>query len=949
MHTLTITLFTDGSLAAGNTDRRLPPRAEALLLILLLSPGDQLERSWIRALLWPQLPAERGDILLGRLRTQIEQQLAALQPDRPALVSSSRGWLQINRSGLSVDLLEFEAVYAAVEHHHHLEVSRCPHCLSRLEEALAKLPAAPLYRPQPRQPDAFQRWYQQRISVTLLQLQSAYRSVIDARLQQQPEVAAALAARWAAQLPADTAIDQARRRIVAAQRPAGTSDDLFGRDTQIAAVSRLLADGERLIVLTGIAGVGKSRLALQIAARSETGVIRLNTAATADEVCSAIAEQIDLQLQPHGTAIAQICARLATADQLLILDNVEQIAGIEELLHQLLSGTHRLQLLVTSRRQLPLQQALTLPIEPLPTALSGDDWRDNPALQLLLSRAGRPAADSSERAELQQLLVLCGGLPLALELTARLIAVQPYAAVIARIHDGLQHLQADDPALNLRSILSSSWQQLPAAIDRRVLSALGVFRGPFTISRVYDVCAPFSDAAGVNAGLRFAVDYALLQLDADGRFRRHPLLQQLFAGELAELPQLAAVVHEAHARSYLEQITRDGPAVLNRVTIDWCHAHADDAEDLFSALQTALLLQLDELLIPSLLPLVLYAGMRRLTQRLQGLLDQALQDVSRQTRPQLRDRLMIVRMQQLMFGSSFQPLEPLLAELLNDDGTPLRTAQHHALRLAADRAADQGDLTGARQLIDRALDAGPPDISLQMTIARWHRRRGEFAAAQALLYSVLTVFRREHNQRNELAVLNELALMQIMQGNVAGGIGPLQEAIAVARELDDHHALMTLLTNLATARVEYSGDRAQALTEFEESAALARRDGAAHNLRFTVAAQGNLHYRSGEYQRAEPMLRETLLTDCREGFMPWTVEQLIGYVDTLHRLGRPADFTALTAALQSLPTDNTDLMAQRDALLAELPPFTPLNAPITPAALQALIEMNDDLLTHNRP
>ncbi len=987
MKPLTITVFCERLLNGA-----LPPRGEALLLLILLSPADQLSQQQVTELLWPELTADRRKVPLRRRLTEIERASAALQPARPLLISSSRGVLQINRSGLTVDLLALEAAFAAVDQHAHTELNSCQLCLERLEQALRALPAV-LYRPQPRQPEPFHRWWHERTAATLVRLQAAYRSVHTARLQQQQYAAAeALAERWVAQFPDDEAalralittialsgrpeqalevfgrrstrggpeapleratsalIERIRRSSSGLSDAAAGPPELFGRDQLCADIEHQLSGEARLVVLVGLAGVGKSSIAAQIAARSllrfsdGADIIRLSPAADRAALCNALAEQVSLTLHGEAPSIELIAARLAEADRLLVIDNVEQIGDVEELLYSLLSRTQRLRLLITSRRLLQLQQAVTRMIEPLPVGLQGDDWRSNPALRLLLSHSGRRTADvpDSDRRALQTLLQLCGGLPLALELTGRLIATQSFPRVIGQIRSSRAEPLSADPAGQLRAILGSTWRILPAAADRQVISAIGAFHGPFDASLLRAVAAPFAAAAVVDRTVRLAIDYALLQIDAAGRYQRHPLLQQLLAEELSARPALEPVVREAHARAYLGLLIRSGPKVVNRTTLDWCRVHAELADDLLAAWRAAVSFRLDDLLIAAVLPLLLFAGNRSLNRRFDAQLQQDLATVAA-SNLQLRCELLTARLQLFMFHGDYIRLQPVIDELITDATLP-GAVQALGLRFAAEQAADHGDLAAARQFIDRALSLGPPDGSLQRTIARWHRRRGEAEQARPLFYAALAESRRKGDQRGELSILNELALVQIMQGEVSSALGPLQEAVVLARNLGDEHVLATLLTNLAHARQETGGDLDQSLRELEEAVTLARSYRLDRNLRFAVATLGHACYRRGRYHRAYEALRETLLTDCRAGFVPWTPDQLLCYLDTLRALGRHERQAELAAALHSLPTDDADLQQRRAALLAELPAFSALDGPISPAALQALISADDDLL-----
>jgi predicted ATPase/DNA-binding SARP family transcriptional activator len=336
----------------------------------------------------------------------------------------------------------------------------------------------------------------------------------------------------------------------------GTS--FVGRDADVEAARSTLAAG-RLVTVVGPAGVGKTRLAVEAAARLDLRRWWVDLAATrAGRVEGMLAGALALRQVPGRTGADLVAARLGEAPALLLLDNCEHVAGeAARLAEQLLA--HDARILATSREPLRIAGERLHRLE----GLDGPD-----AVRLFLDRAGPGVADDDAVAGLVERL---DGLPLAIELAAGKLPWVSAAELARDLHERLSLLgdgPRTAPARQRTLEASIAWSyELLSDEDRAVLRRLSVFPGGFDAPAAQTVAA---DAAVLPALARLAnASLVVAERAPEGTRYRLLMTVRTFARDrLAEAGE-ATTAAGRHRDHFLALAGRLAPNMVGAGLAEW--------------------------------------------------------------------------------------------------------------------------------------------------------------------------------------------------------------------------------------------------------------------------------------------------------------------------------------------------------------------------------------------
>ncbi|GAB5490510.1 MAG: hypothetical protein Phog2KO_07250 [Phototrophicaceae bacterium] len=363
-----------------------------------------------------------------------------------------------------------------------------------------------------------------------------------------------------------------------------------GRKTEVQEISDLLCENDcRLVSLIGAGGMGKTRLAIEIAEQKlsnfSDGIyfVGLQAIASAKHIASVIGTALNFEFYDDEEYLKeQLLNYLTEKEILFIIDNFEQVLEGAEFLVDILICAPKTKIIVTSREALKLQQEWVRPISgmPFPEKINDNAIDNYSALQLFIERAQQFSSHFDVESELPHIIRICqlvGGMPLGIELAAAWLTTLSCAEIANEIAKNLEILTAQVRDISQRHqsiavIFDATWQML-SADEQTVFMRLSVFRDKPTRHAIQSI---------THAGLltlSALADKALLIPTENGRYQIHELLRQYAHAKLIHSDELDTVKN-AHSEYYLRFMKDAKQDILGRRQVEAIDEIARDFENI---------------------------------------------------------------------------------------------------------------------------------------------------------------------------------------------------------------------------------------------------------------------------------------------------------------------------------------------------------------------------------
>lgn len=609
-----------------------------------------------------------------------------------------------------------------------------------------------------------------------------------------------------------------------------------GRESELPRLRHLLEYG-RLVTLRGPAGVGKTRLAIEVASRIITdmpyGVWWVDLSPVVDPglLPQTVVNTLSIRDYAGRPVLQTLADEIVDRRLLLVLDNCEHlIEACASLADRLLRSCPNLKILATSREPLRVAGESVYTLVPLLTPESSEHASDvvtSDAVRLFVERAKDAEAaftiSDGNAAAVASICRQLDGLPLAIELAAGRVSVLAPEQIAARLDDVFGLLghgaRLESPRhQTLKAAFDWSYELLPPR-ERQLFGRLSVFSAPFSLAAVESVCGGEETftAAGLLDLMASLVDRSLVTVTTDrsAKETRYRLLDTVRQYAREKLPaDVREQMTVRHARYFLRLAEEVAPSI-NTSAASGCLARLDRERESFRAsLRWAI--QTREADVAVRLTVALYFYWLRRGQLREGRqwLEEALAlDASSVSERTLADALCDAGVLAWLHGDTFASYQRLEESLrlcrITGDAAALGRALYH-LSLPV---AQKGELDTAERLGEEAVDVlrrvdSPWDLATALTgLGILRRRQHRMAEAADLYEEAASILRSISDPWTLFYPLSELASLASYEGKHEHAEKYWRESLAVLRPLDETWFVSVVIAGLSQvdiARRDYT-------------------------------------------------------------------------------------------------------------------------------------------------
>ncbi|HVV29985.1 MAG TPA: BTAD domain-containing putative transcriptional regulator [Mycobacteriales bacterium] len=649
-----------------------------------------------------------------------------------------------------------------------------------------------------------------------------------------------------------------------------------GRRDDIDRVSGLLSE-HRLVTVVGTGGAGKTRLAGELAEYQgrDTWLVELAPVTDALAVPLVILETLGLREAVRRAAterttrdaLTRLQEALGDAVTLLILDNCEHLVEtVAHVVEHLLGRCPQLQILATSREPLGVSGEFLHYLQPLQAPPDGTDpqaAQGFPAVQLLVDRARASVAEfavnSSNVADVIEIVRRLDGLPLAIELAAARLRTLPVSAVAAGLSDRFRLLTGGSRTAlprhrTLRAVVAWSWDLLTEQ-ERVLAERLAVFPAGATLESAIAVCADELLPAGAVADLLAAlVDRSLLVVPggASPRYQMLETIREYGIEQLAARDELGTA-RDRHARHFASLVARADAHFRGPEQLSWLELLEQERGNTLAALQQLCVTGPAQDALAMALSLG-WSWMIKGNHHEVGPWMTTVLAVEGETDP--GDRLLAQSLQAMhaMMGPEAQQSAAEGDRLFTDaralseqldgvdpSGHPMLGLLRPVLAWLVGRNDRVNDL------VEEAVALDDPWIAATARMARanFAENDGDIAQMETDIEAAVTAFRAIGDQWGMSGALTTLARVHTLHGDLDAAAAAYQEALTFLGAFTDSGEHIEVRIRLAELHAR-RGDLAAARTETDRALDLGSKTGGVHEQGWALLARTELALLEGD-------------------------------------------------------------------------------------------------------
>ncbi len=698
----------------------------------------------------------------------------------------------------------------------------------------------------------------------------------------------------------------------------------------------------RLVNIVGPGGVGKTRLALQVAAEKidkfHHGVFFVPldslTIGSVQFLVFTIAGALNFSFYSREDPKVQLINFLREKEMLLIMDNFEHLVTEAELLTEIFKTAYRIKFLITSRERLRLKGEHIIELKGLdyPVHAGDPDFENYSAVQLFLqgARSVNPSYDltAEDRAALVRIFDLVEGNPLCIELAASWMRPLSTREIVLELEKNIDFLASTVQDLpkrhrSLRAVFDYSWELL-STLDKQLFRKLAVFEGGFTRDAAEKV------GAATLAGMSLLVDKSLLRRNPGGRYEMLKILRQYAQEKLAKVPAEHDEARDRHCSYFMELLNSYRAIYLSGKEEQFLTEIGNDIENCKRAWLWAIERGRYEDIAKGMTSMYNFYEMRGWLQEGEELFRMTAEALKKQWSGIPRDHGQRVLLGRILghwgglnrYLGQFQKARALLDECIKVLPEDRIDDAMFALNELAVIALKMGDYTLARELHGRVLarreeegDARAIAISLN-NLAIVEYQLNEHGTAIKLHERALQLRTAIGDNRGLASSLNNLANVYHDVSRLSEAIDYLERSLAIRRQINDRSGIASCLNNLGVVKRD-QGNAQAAEKFFLESLAIKRDIGDEPGIANTLNNLGNAASDTGQWESAWDYYREALKILSRIKAVPILLDSILGVARLYLARDRRAEGLVLAAFVAAYPSARDSFKKRAQEYLAK--------------------------------